>query len=67
MKRKLLAFIFALPICALAQQSLITHGDFNSNTNDANAATGTNLPVAGLGSFDVVGGCTSSYATGYTG
>ncbi len=67
MKRKLLAFIFALPICALAQQSLITHWDFNSNTNDANAATGTNLPVAGLGSFDVVGGCTSSYATGYTG
>lgn len=67
MKRKLLAFIFAVPICALAQQSLITHWDFNSALNDANAATGTNLPVSGTGVFDVVGGATSSFATGYTG
>ncbi|MEY3100511.1 MAG: hypothetical protein RIS63_1413, partial [Bacteroidota bacterium] len=67
MKRKLLAFIFALPICASAQQSLITHWDFNSALNDANAATGTNLPVSGTGVFDVVGGATSTYATGYTG
>jgi hypothetical protein len=67
MYRRLFALMLVLPVFGFAQQSLVTHWDFNSATNDANAATGTNLPVAGLGSFDVVGGCTSTYATGYTG
>jgi hypothetical protein len=67
MFRKLFALIIALPVIGFAQQSLVTHWDFNSLLNDANAATGTNAPVSGLGSFDVVNGATSSYATGYTG
>jgi hypothetical protein len=67
MKRKLFVFIFALPIIASAQQSLVTHWDFNSVINDVNSATGTNTPVSGGGSFDVVGGSTYTFATGYTG
>ncbi len=67
MKKIILAIFGTLPIVGLTQQSLVTHWDFNSIVNDANAATGTNAPVSGLGSFDVVGGATSSYATGYTG
>jgi Secretion system C-terminal sorting domain len=67
MFRKLFALIIALPVIGFAQQSLVTHWDFNSLLNDANAATGTNAPLSGLGSFDVVNGATSSFATGYTG
>lgn len=67
MFRKLFALMIALPAIGFAQQSLVTHWDFNSLVNDANAATGTNAPAGGLGSFDVIGGSTSSYATGYTG
>ena len=67
MKRQLLLLLFIVPFLGASQQSLVTHWDFNSLLNDANAATGTNIPVSGLGSFDVVGGATSSYATGYTG
>jgi hypothetical protein len=67
MFRRLFALMIALPAIGFAQQSLVTHWDFNSSVNDANAATGTNAPAGGLGSFDVVGGATSSYATGYTG
>ena len=67
MKRQLLLLLFIVPFLGASQQSLVTHWDFNSLVNDANAATGTNMPVSGLGSFDVIGGATSSYATGYTG
>ena len=67
MKRQLLLLLFIVPFLGASQQSLVTHWDFNSLVNDANAATGTNMPVSGPGSFDVIGGATSSYATGYTG
>ena len=67
MKRQLLLCLLIVPFLGKTQQSLVTHWDFNSLVNDVNAATGTNIPVSGLGSFDVVGGSTYSYATGYTG
>lgn len=67
MKRQLLLMLFITPFFGISQQSLVTNWNFNSIVNDASAATGTNLPVSGTGSFDVVGGATSTFATGYTG
>ncbi len=67
MKRQLLLLLLIAPFFGISQQSLVTHWDFNSLVNDASAATGTNVPVSGTGSFDVVGGATFTYATGYTG
>ena len=67
MKRKLLfALTFFVPFLVVAQQSLVTHWDFNSIVNDAATSTGNDLPVAGLGTFTAVGGSTFTFATGYT-
>lgn len=58
---------FVAPLFVAAQQSLVTHWNFNSVVNDATTSTGSNLPVSGIGSISMVGGSTQTYATGYTG
>lgn len=67
MKIKILFLLVVAPLFLAAQQSLVTHWDFNSLINDANAASGTDLPVSGTGAIATVGGSTFSFATGYTG
>lgn len=67
MKRKLLFLLLVAPLFLAAQQSLVTHWDFNSLINDANSATGNEMPVSGSGAIATVGGSTFSFATGYTG
>ena len=67
MKKQLLLLLLVAPLFLVAQQSLVTHWDFNSVVNDATTSTGSNLPVSGIGSISMVGGSTQTYATGYTG
>lgn len=67
MKIKILFLLVVAPLFLAAQQSLVTHWDFNSLINDANSASGTDLPVSGTGAIATVGGSTFSFATGYTG
>ena len=67
MKKYLLLLLIVAPLFLAAQQSLVTHWDFNSVVNDATTSTGSNLPVSGIGSISMVGGSTQTYATGYTG
>lgn len=67
MKKHLFLLLLVAPFFVAAQQSLVTHWDFNSVVNDATTSTGSNLPVSGIGSISMVGGSTQTYATGYTG
>lgn len=67
MKKQLFLLLLVAPLFLVAQQSLVTHWDFNSVVNDATTSTGSNLPVSGIGSISMVGGSTQTYATGYTG
>lgn len=45
-------------------QSNIVFWDFNSVPNDATTSTGSNFPVTGVGTINVIGGATQTYATG---
>jgi len=47
-----------------ANAQIITQWNFNSTTPDATISTGTLLPSTGLGTFSLVGGTTSTFASG---
>lgn len=49
----------------LSAQSNVATWDFNSNPSDASTATGTTTPSTGTASISLIGGTTSTYASGY--
>jgi len=59
-----LAMAFALLAAGSAHATIFTQWNFNSLVPDANTGTGTLLPSVGAGTASVVGGPTSSFASG---
>jgi hypothetical protein len=53
-----------LGVSATAQADVITQWNFNSTTPDSSTGTGTTLPSIGAGTASLVGGVTSSFASG---
>lgn len=66
MKKTALTLFAAAAISTAATAQTITQWNFNSG-NDANTATGTNVPSTGNGSLSLVGGTTSTYSAGSPG
>jgi hypothetical protein len=64
MKKLYFSLIFSSFSLLGMAQSNIVFWDFNSVTNDAAPATGSDLPAIGVGSISVIGGVTQTYATG---
>jgi len=59
-----LAAVCALALSAPVHAQVFAQWDFNSNPGDANTATGTLTPSIGAGSLALVGGTTSTFASG---
>lgn len=51
-------------VASASASSIVTQWDFNSNPGDANAATGTLVPAIGSGTASLIGGTTSTFASG---
>jgi hypothetical protein len=58
------ALALTLGLSATAQADVITQWNFNSTTPDSSTGTGTTLPSIGAGTASLVGGVTSSFASG---
>ena len=56
--------IFSLGVAVHANAAVITQWNFNSAVPDTNTATGTTVPTIGTGTITLVGGTTSTFATG---
>lgn len=64
---RLFTKLFAIPMLiglGAHAQTTITQWDFNSNPPDASTSTGNTLPSTGAGTIAVIGGVTSSFASG---
>ncbi|HAY15314.1 MAG TPA: PEP-CTERM sorting domain-containing protein [Fimbriimonadaceae bacterium] len=61
--RSLLTLSF-FAVVASSQAAILTQWNFNSTTSDANTSTGTTAPAIGTGTASVVGGLTTSFASG---
>lgn len=59
-----LALLFLVFASVSQAQTTITQWNFNSIVNDTNVGTGTTAPSVGVGSLSLIGGTTSTFATG---
>jgi 2',3'-cyclic-nucleotide 2'-phosphodiesterase (5'-nucleotidase family) len=64
MKKIFLSFIFCLGVFFTQAQSPFILWDFNSDPRDGNLATGSLTPAIGSGSLTLIGGVTSTFASG---
>lgn len=64
MKKTFLTLIFCLGVFISQAQSPFVLWDFNSDPRDGNLATGSFTPSIGNGSLSLIGGVTSTFASG---
>ena len=67
MKASYIGFAAAVLTTIVANGATITQFNFNSTTPDANVGTGTTTPNVGSGTVALVGGTSSTFATGSPG